>query len=127
MCDEEKNPSILDPRNMLASILKRFDDINLKPVVAFELEFYLVNKEKDQLGKPEPAAGTDKTHVYGIRELDLFKKLLEEINHNCKIQNIPASTTTSEFAPGQYEINLSHTSDLLKAADDASFIKKSYS
>ena len=124
MCDEEKNPSILDPRNMLASILKRFDDINLKPVVAFELEFYLVNKEKDQLGKPEPAAGTDKTHVYGIRELDLFKKLLEEINHNCKIQNIPASTTTSEFAPGQYEINLSHTSDLLKAADDASLLRR---
>ena len=57
-----------------------------------------------KLGKPEPAAGTDKTHVYGIRELDLFKKLLEEINHNCKIQNIPASTTTSEFAPGQYEM-----------------------
>ena len=38
MCDEEKNPSILDPRNMLASILKKFDAINLKPVVAFELE-----------------------------------------------------------------------------------------
>ena len=52
------------------------------------------------------------------------KKLLEEINHNCKIQNIPASTTTSEFAPGQYEINLSHTSDLLKAADDASLLRR---
>ena len=124
MCDEEKNPSILDPRNMLASILKKFDAINLKPVVAFELEFYLLDKNKDNLGKPLPATGVDKTNVYGMRELDIFKKLLEDINENCKIQNIPASTFTSEFAPTQYEINLSHTSDLLKAADDASLLRR---
>ena len=93
-------------------------------MVAFELEFYLLDKNKDNLGKPLPAIGVDKTNVYGMRELDIFKKLLEDINENCKIQNIPASTFTSEFAPTQYEINLSHTSDLLKAADDASLLRR---
>ena len=44
----------------------------------------------------------------------MFGDLFNEINENCKIQDIPATTASSEFAAGQYEINLKHTGDLLK-------------
>ena len=50
--------------------------------------------------------------------LKVFKKPKLNIPKS-KIQNIPASTASSEFAPGQFEINLNHTNDILKAADDS--------
>jgi glutamine synthetase len=37
--------------------------------------------------------------------------------------DIPADTTISEAGPGQFEINLMHAPDALKAADDAWFFK----
>ena len=59
-----------------------------------------------------------------MSELDDFYDFLEEINKFCKIQNIPASTASSEFAPGQFEINLNSTTDLLKAADDSVLLRR---
>ena len=99
--------------------MNKFKGTGLNPVVAFELEFYLLDKKRNEEGKPVPALGASKTHVYGIPDLDMFGDLFNEINENCKIQDIPATTASSEFAAGQYEINLKHTGDLLKAADDA--------
>ena len=59
-----------------------------------------------------------------MRELDEFYDFLEDVNEFCKIQNIPASTASSEFAPGQFEINLNHTNDILKAADDSALLRR---
>ena len=119
-----KDPSEVDPRNILKKVMKNFKNTGLKPVVAFELEFYLLDKNRDEFGKPIPAEGANKTHVYGIPDLDLFGKLFDDINKNCEMQNIPATTASSEFAAGQYEINLKHTGDLLKAADDAALLRR---
>ena len=84
----------------------------------------MLDKERDKDGKPIPAQGANKTHVYGIPDLDMFGDLFHEINENCKKQDIPATTASSEFAAGQYEINLRHTGDLLKAADDAALLRR---
>ena len=119
-----KDPSDVDPRNILKKVMAQFDHLGLKPVVAFELEFYLLDKNRDEYGKPVPAGGANKTHVYGIPDLDLFGQLFDDINKNCKIQDIPATTASSEFAAGQYEINLKHTDKLLKAADDAAMLRR---
>ena len=119
-----EDPSDVDPRNILKKVMAQFQSLGLKPVVAFELEFYLLDKNRDENGKPVPAGGANKTHVYGIPDLDLFGRLFDDINKNCEMQNIPATTASSEFAAGQYEINLKHTDDLLKAADDAAMLRK---
>ena len=119
-----EDPSDVDPRNILKKVMAKFKSLGLKPVVAFELEFYLLDKNRDEYGKPVPAGGANKTHVYGIPDLDLFGRLFDDINKNCKMQNIPATTASSEFAAGQYEINLKHTDDLLKAADDAAMLRR---
>ena len=128
--DDSRYSSIIDPRNVLAKVLEKFDNMKLSFKIAFELEFYLFSKRKSILEKPVSAISNETkrksegTQVYGMRELDEFYDFLEDVNEFCKIQNIPASTASSEFAPGQFEINLNHTSDILKAADDSALLRR---
>mgnify|MGYP001380419448 CR=1 FL=1 len=128
--DNNFNDNIVDPRNVLAKVWEKFDELNLSLKVAFELEFYLFKKRKNSYAKPEPAVSNDTkkqsegNQVYGMRELDEFYYFLEEVNQNCKIQNIPATVASSEFAPGQFEINLKHTTNILKSADDAALLRR---
>ena len=128
--DDSRYSSIVDPRNVLAKVWDNFSKLKLYPRVAFELEFYLI-KRRDKLDEnPTPPISkrnkrkVEGTQVYGMSELDDFYDFLEEINKFCKIQNIPASTASSEFAPGQFEINLNSTTDLLKAADDSVLLRR---
>ena len=45
--DNKKEISPIDPRHILNSICNKYKDLKLYPVVAFELEFYLFNENKD--------------------------------------------------------------------------------
>ncbi len=128
--DESRYSSIMDPRNVLAKVWDNFSKLKLHPRVAFELEFYLIKRRKKLDENPTPPVSkrnnrqAEGTQVYGMSELDDFYNFLEEINNFCKIQNIPASTASSEFAPGQFEINLNSTTNLLKAADDSVLLRR---
>ena len=128
--DESRYSSIMDPRNVLAKVWDDFSKLKLYPRVAFELEFYLIKRRSKLDENPAPPTSkrnkrqAEGTQVYGMSELDDFYDFLEEINKFCKIQNIPASTASSEFAPGQFEINLNSTTDLLKAADDSVLLRR---
>ena len=128
--DDSRYSSIVDPRNVLAKVWDNFSKLKLYPRVAFELEFYLIKRRNKLDENPTPPISkrnkrqAEGTQVYGMSELDDFYDFLEEINKFCKIQNIPASTASSEFAPGQFEINLNSTTDLLKAADDSVLLRR---
>ena len=128
--DESRYSSIIDPRNVLAKVWDNFSKLKLYPRVAFELEFYLIKRRNKLDENPTPPVSkrnkrqAEGTQVYGMSELDDFYNFLEEINNFCKIQNIPASTASSEFAPGQFEINLNSTTNLLKAADDSVLLRR---
>ena len=41
-----------------------------------------------------------------------------------EVQGVPVSAASSEYAPGQFEINLHHQSDALIAADHAVLLKQ---
>jgi len=128
--DDSRYSSIMDPRNVLANVWDIFSKLKLYPRVAFELEFYLIKTRKKLDEIPSPPISirnkrqAEGTQVYGMSELDDFYDFLEDVNKFCKIQNIPASTASSEFAPGQFEINLNSTTDLLKAADDSILLRR---
>lgn len=62
--------------------------------------------------------------VYGIEDLDRYRAFLDDIMSGARRQNVPATTASSEHAPGQFEINLQHQSDALTAADHAVFLKQ---
>src|SRR5690554_3625944 len=129
MLDEDGSPLLLEPRNVLRRVAKRLEEIGLRATVACEFEFYLLDKDMDRKGRPQPpinpATGARETahEVYGITELDGFMGLLKDIDEAAAAQGVPASGATAEFAPGQYEINLKHEDDVVRAGDHAVMLR----
>ena len=113
-----------DPRLRLADIADRMKKDGLYPVIAIELEFYLLDKALAREGKIEPALApggvyNDQIQVYSIQELDDFDPFLRELYAACDAQNLPAESVISEYAPGQMEITLTHRADAMQAVDEA--------
>lgn len=130
MVESGGKPFFADPRTVLANVLARYARRGLTPVVALELEFYLVDAMPDDFGRPQPPRNPKSTRrayhaqTYGLAESADFAAVLDEISAACTLQNIPADTTLSENGPSQYEINLVHRADALAAADDAILLKR---
>ena len=120
-------PNDLDPRHVLGSVIDRLAADGLTPVVAVELEFFLLDISG---GTPRPAKGLLTPHrsgdnqVYGLRELEDFKPFFDDLYAACDVQNIPLESAISEYAPGQFELTLRHKPDALRATDDAVMYKR---
>lgn len=123
-------PSFCDPRHRLASVIERFTARGLRPVAAFELEFYLLDSQSRDTARPRPPAelaiaGRPKAlQLYDPRAMDRMEPVLDRIHSYAASLDIPADATLSEFGPGQFEINLAHRTDALRAADDAVLFKR---
>ena len=119
-----------DPRQVLARVLDRFARMKLTPVVATELEFYLIDPVRsalDPVRPPNTREGrwhTGQTQVLSIAELQDFEDVFNDIAEACRQQSVPADTMLRENGPGQYEINLNHVPDALRAADNAVLLKR---
>ncbi|WJS85739.1 glutamine synthetase family protein [Paracoccus sp. TOH] len=115
-----------DPRQALARVVDRYKAAGLTPVVATELEFFLIDDSGGQLRvPPSPRSGKRRTgaETLSLRALDAFDRFFTALYQACEAMDIPADTAISEAAPGQFEINLMHQPDPLKAADDAWLFK----
>ncbi|MDQ7263314.1 glutamine synthetase family protein [Paracoccus sp. PS-1] len=115
-----------DPRQALARVVDRYKAAGLTPVVATELEFFLIDDSGGQLRvPPSPRSGKRRTgaETLSLRALDAFDRFFTALYDACEAMDIPADTAISEAAPGQFEINLMHQPDPLKAADDAWLFK----
>jgi glutamine synthetase len=119
-----------NPREVLRRVLQRFTDQGLTPVVAVELEFYLLDGQLTVDGRPQtsinPATGVRNTgtQVYYMQDLNDYQQFTDAVADACRAQQIPADTAVAEYAPGQFEINLKHRSDALLACDDAIYLKR---
>ncbi|MBC3365652.1 glutamine synthetase family protein [Pseudomonas sp. SWRI154] len=116
--------AIADPRYLLSRVIGALQADGYYPVMAAELEFYLLDAQRDSEGRPQPALDADggrprATQVYGLRELEQIEPFLADLYSACKLQGIPARTAISEYAPGQVEITLEHRTDALQAMDEA--------
>lgn len=127
MSEEGGAPFAGDPRRALASIVDRYAALGFTPVTATELEFYLVDPGKTQPVPPRsPLTGKrlEFDDVLSIDEIDEFDAFINDVYAACAAQNIPADAAIAENGAGQFEINLLHVADPLKAADDAVFFKR---
>jgi glutamine synthetase len=130
LSDLDGTPYPFEPRNILATVLARFTEMKLRPVVAFELEFYLIDRERTATGSPQPPISPlsgrrdSGTQVYGMADVDSFAVLLDDITQACAAQGISTGAITAEYAPGQFEINLQHTDDPMLAADQCVMFKR---
>ncbi|MFQ6016609.1 MAG: glutamine synthetase family protein [Kiloniellaceae bacterium] len=126
----EGGPYPFEPRNVLASVAARIRQLDLRPVVAFELEFYLIDRERAEDGAPQPPVSPltgeriRGTQVYGMAEVDAYGDLLDDISKACAAQDIPTGAISAEYAPGQFEINLQHVDDPMRAADHCVMFKR---
>jgi len=130
MHEFDGSPSFMDPRAILAALLKRFEERGLTPVVATELEFYVVENDWRETGRPRPPAKLmyrdqpNGFQLYDMSAVDALDDYLQTVRTWAKAQGLPADATTAEFGPGQFEINLLHRADALAAADDCIYLKR---
>jgi glutamine synthetase len=129
LLDHDGRPFFGDPRAALARVAARFEASGLRPVTALELEFYLIERDTDEEGRPRPAArGDGKTagegQVYGIEELAERDAFLACLQRFAAAQDLPVKGAVSEYSPGQYEVNLAHVDDPVRAADHAFLFKR---
>lgn len=118
-----------DPRNVLRSALQPLRDAGLTPVIATELEFYLVEHDGEAFrpkmpripGSEQRQPGLQYAMMEDLYEVDDF---LADLDAICIAQNIPAGAALSEFSPGQFEVNLHHVPDPVLACDHAVLLKR---
>jgi glutamine synthetase len=130
MEDIHGTPFAANPREILKRLLQRYAALGLTPVVAIELEFYLLDPAQDAEGRPQtsinPATGARNrtTQVYYMQDLDDYQRFTDAVAAACRAQQVPADTAVAEYAPGQFEVNLKHRADALLACDDAIYLKR---
>ena len=127
--DDNGHPYFGDPRTVLERSIAPLRKMGLKVVMATELEFYLLEARSDRptqrasrvpgLGRPQPGP-----QVYAPGDLEEIGQFLDDLYQYCDAQGIPADTATSEYGPGQFEINLSHVDDPVLACDHAVLLKR---
>lgn len=121
-------PCKYDVRNILQSVMTRFEKIKLSAMPAFEMEFSLFDKNNDALGRPihsqKNSSGIDAGQTYGLECMQEMSEFMHGVRDASKAQNLPIDTLITEAAPSQYEINLYHQPDALVASDQAVMLQR---
>jgi len=90
------------------------------------MEFYLIDDSGREIRQPKsPKSGKRRAgaEILSLRALDAFDKFFNDLYDACDAMGIPAEAAISEGGIGQFEVNLEHVPDALKAADDAWLFK----
>ena len=129
MHELDGTPCQLDPRQILKTVLDRYAADGLTPVLACELEFYLLDAERTPEGGIQLAKGSDgrrptQAQVYGLDADDIESSYLRALWEACDAMCIPSGAAIAEYAPGQLEVTLAHKPDALAACDDAIRFKR---
>ncbi|MET3793314.1 glutamine synthetase family protein [Aquamicrobium terrae] len=116
------------PRNVLKRVVAAYDERGLKPVVAPEIEFYLVHKNPDPDYPLTPPVGRSGRAIgggagYSIAGVNEFDELIDDIYHFSESQGLEIDTLIHEEGAGQLEINLRH-GDPIELADQVFMFKR---
>jgi glutamine synthetase len=128
MYELDGRPARADPRHVLSRVVARLQDRGYTPVVAVELEFYLLERDGD--GRVRPARGLlsgtrgNRIDAYGLGRLDDMAPLFDDLYSAARGLGLPVRTLMAEYAPGQFEITLEHRADALRAVDEAVMFKR---
>lgn len=127
---EDGSENLLDPRRLLATLEQRFRARGLQPVLASEMEFSLFLKDRDKLGRPQHTQGDSVggtlgvAQTYGLEAMAAAEDFLHAVHDCCEQQQLPIDTLIKEGTPSQFEINLLHQANALRAADQALLLKR---
>ncbi|MEJ2059988.1 MAG: glutamine synthetase family protein [Gammaproteobacteria bacterium] len=121
-------PVDIAPRQVLKRVLARYEERGMQPIVAPELEFFLVKRNIDPDYPLEPPIGRSgrperARQSYGIDAVNEFDPLFEDIYDYCEAQNLDIDTLIHESGAAQMEINFLH-GDALELADQVFLFKR---
>ena len=131
ICDAEfldGSPTPIAPRGVLRHVLDAYEEMDIRPIVAPEIEFYLVDRNEDPdypLRTPIGRTGRRDTSrqslsVDGVNE---YGEVLNTMFDYCEESRIEIDTLSHESGAGQIEVNFHH-GDPMEMADQAFLFKR---
>ena len=126
--DKDGSPIEFAPRFVLRKVLELYNAEGWKPVVAPELEFYLLQPNLDPREPLQPPTGRTgrekkKGQSFNIDALNDFAPMFDDMHNYCKAQALEIDGLIHEEGTAQMEINLLH-GDPLELADQAFLFKR---
>jgi glutamine synthetase len=131
ICDAyhfDGKPVEIAARQVLQRVLGLYERRGWQPIVAPELEFFLVDVNTDADYPLEPPIGRSgrrevARQAYGVDAVNEFDPLFEEVYDFCEAQGIDIDTLTHESGAAQMEMNFNHGPPML-LADQAFLFKR---
>ncbi len=122
------SPVPKSPRAVLRSVLEKFEKKGWTPVVAPEVEFYLLSPHSDPNAEAEPPEGRlgrteGARQPYSIDTMNDFDPFINDVYKYCEEQGIYVDTLSQEMGPAQFEINFLH-GDAIQLADQVFLFKR---
>jgi glutamine synthetase len=113
---------------VLKRVVQLYHDQGWKPVVAPEMEFYLVARNLDPANEIKPMMGRSgrpaaARQAYSMTAVDEFGPVIDHIYDFAEAQGFEIDGITQEGGAGQLEINLRHGSPV-RLADEVFFFKR---
>ena len=126
--EDNGSPVQLSPRSVLRHVVSLYEKQGWKPVVAPEMEFYLVARQQNPHEPLQPPLGrTGKSEAgrqsYSIDAVNDFDPFFMELSQFCNVHRLGVETLIHEAGAGQMEINFSH-GDPLDLADRVFLFKR---
>ena len=126
--DRKGVPVPFSPRNVLKRVVGLYEAQGWKPVVAPEMEFFLIARNLDPARDIEPMTGRSgrpaaARQAYSMTAVDEFGPVIDDIYDFAEAQGFEIDGITQEGGAGQLEINLRHGNPV-KLADEVFFFKR---
>jgi len=116
------------PRAVLRSVLAKYEARGWEPVVAPEVEFYLLSPHSDPNEEAEPPEGRlgwteGARQPYSIDTMNDFDPFINVVYAYCEAQGISIDTLSQEMGPAQFELNFLH-GNAIELADHVFLFKR---
>ncbi len=126
--DQTGAPVPFSPRNVLKRVCALFREEGWTPVVAPEMEFFLVARNINPAEGIEPMMGRSgrpaaARQAYSMSAVDEFGPVIDDIYDFAESQGFEIDGITQEGGAGQLEINLRH-GDPVRLADEIFYFKR---
>ena len=108
----------MDPRFVLQRIIERYEDLNLAPMAASELEFFLLNQGGEADGEVYNA---NPSCVYQVNPIVDPKGILRTLQNTFIDLGLDIIYLNHEFFPGQFEVNWKYNHALVMADQTFTF------
>jgi glutamine synthetase len=127
---ESRESLWFDPREVLREVVAQCRHAGVLPVVACELEFYLVDPRRGADGGialavlPGHAIPPRRAANLSMDAIEESSAVLNRVAEAAVEQGVPVCGAVAEYGIGQYEVNLRHVADPVLAADHAVLLKR---